>query len=232
MFFFLTLSLSMLSTDVWSLILRSLFHLFMGPGRSFQGNLYSPASSPCIMEGTFSLGTSTNFDAYLSELGVNFILRNLAKLAKPTVSISRNCPRISCQEELPVSSTLSPLTVNCSSSALVNCTSNKIDSKDENCEWTIYTYTPFKSHSIIFRLNKQVVDKTMDGRYVTSFFSIFNSTTLIENQVGYVNTTLIRTFNDDEMQVSLYANQVMATSSFSRTKKLKSSSEIRIANPG
>ena len=38
----------------------------------------------------------------------------------------RNCPRISCQEELPVSSTLSPLTVNCSSSALVNCTSNKV----------------------------------------------------------------------------------------------------------
>ena len=35
-------------------------------------------------------GTSTNFDAYLSELGVNFILRNLAKLAKPTVSISRS----------------------------------------------------------------------------------------------------------------------------------------------
>ena len=35
-------------------------------------------------------GTSTNFDAYLSELGVNFILQNLAKLAKPTVSISRS----------------------------------------------------------------------------------------------------------------------------------------------
>ena len=34
------------------------------------------------------------------------------------------------------------------------------------------------------------------------------------------------------VSVSLYANQVMATSSFSRTKKLKSSSEIRIANPG
>ena len=35
------------------------------------------------------LGSSENFDAYLAELGVNFILRNLASLAKPTVTIDR-----------------------------------------------------------------------------------------------------------------------------------------------
>jgi len=39
--------------------------------------------------GKFKLTTSDNFDEFLKELGVNFVLRNLAKTSTPTVEITK-----------------------------------------------------------------------------------------------------------------------------------------------
>ena len=42
------------------------------------------------ISGVYDYGRSTNFEAYLQELGVSYILRRLAGLASPTVTITRN----------------------------------------------------------------------------------------------------------------------------------------------
>jgi len=40
--------------------------------------------------GKFKLSSSDNFDEFLKELGVNFVLRNLAKTSTPVVEITKN----------------------------------------------------------------------------------------------------------------------------------------------
>ncbi|CAG2171595.1 unnamed protein product [Oppiella nova] len=40
--------------------------------------------------GKFKLTSSDNFDEFLKQLGVNFVVRNLAKSATPTVEISKD----------------------------------------------------------------------------------------------------------------------------------------------
>jgi hypothetical protein len=68
------------------MVVRALVTLFLGsPSHSKTAN----NSSSNLMEGTYHLASSYNFDAYLAELGVSFILRRLANLASPTVTISR-----------------------------------------------------------------------------------------------------------------------------------------------
>merc|ERR1712154_145229 len=52
-----------------------------------------------LMTGTFELHSSDNFENYLAEMGVNYFLRQLAMLAQPVVTISRNC---SCPTEDPL----------------------------------------------------------------------------------------------------------------------------------
>ena len=41
------------------------------------------------VEGTYSLESSSNFDSYLKELGVGFLLRQVAQVAQPTVTVDR-----------------------------------------------------------------------------------------------------------------------------------------------
>ncbi|KAH7641012.1 fatty acid-binding protein [Dermatophagoides farinae] len=41
-------------------------------------------------EGKYQLESSENFDEFLKELGVGFILRNLAKTSKPTIEVIRD----------------------------------------------------------------------------------------------------------------------------------------------
>ncbi|QQP42344.1 Fatty acid-binding protein, partial [Caligus rogercresseyi] len=48
--------------------------------------------SPILLTGTFTYGHSSNFEPYLKELGVPYLLRSLAQLASPTVTISKFCP--------------------------------------------------------------------------------------------------------------------------------------------
>jgi hypothetical protein len=45
-----------------------------------------------LLEGTFDLVNSNNFDRYLEELGVDLLLRQLAFIANPRIKISRYVP--------------------------------------------------------------------------------------------------------------------------------------------
>ena len=51
----------------------------------------SPASSSSSPFGVFSYGSSQNFNNYLKELGVSYLLRTFAGMASPIVTISRDC---------------------------------------------------------------------------------------------------------------------------------------------
>ena len=44
-----------------------------------------------LIPGIYDYESSQNFENYLQELGVSYILRKLAKLASPTVTISTSC---------------------------------------------------------------------------------------------------------------------------------------------
>ena len=43
------------------------------------------------LQGTYNLDRAENFSSYLGALGVDFITRTLAGLARPEVTISRKC---------------------------------------------------------------------------------------------------------------------------------------------
>ena len=44
-----------------------------------------------MITGIYDYQSSVNFDNYLKQLGVNYVLRKLAALASPTVTIGTNC---------------------------------------------------------------------------------------------------------------------------------------------
>jgi len=138
--------------------------------------------------GTYSLEGSSNFDSYLKELGVGFILRQLAQVAQPTVTVDRNC-----------SATPTP-------------------SEAEFCIWTIHTDAAVRQHTISFHLGEEVEDTTMDGRSVRSKFSQDVANQLEEEQTGEGKTTLlVRSFYEDRMEVNMRVGQVSASSVFRRT---------------
>ncbi len=45
-------------------------------------------SSSDLIAGTYRYQSATNFNSYLKEVGVNFIFRRLAALARPVVTIT------------------------------------------------------------------------------------------------------------------------------------------------
>ena len=90
-----------------------------------------------LMEGSFHLHSSDNFDSYLEELGVGYILRQLAALAFPIITVS-GCPAPSS----PPPPARSP------------------------CRWSIQTDAGLRSHVITFLPGEGVQDTTMDGRQV------------------------------------------------------------------
>ena len=90
-----------------------------------------------LMEGSFHLHSSDNFDSYLEELGVGYILRQLAALAFPIITVS-GCPAPSS----PPPPAPSP------------------------CRWSIQTDAGLRSHVITFLPGEGVQDTTMDGRQV------------------------------------------------------------------
>ena len=63
----------------------------------------------------------------------------------------------------------------------------------------------------------QVMDITMDGREVTSKYTMSKANTLIEETMGKTsNTTLTRNFFSDGMEVIMQVNDVTAQSVFKR----------------
>jgi len=171
-----------------TLITRGLLLLFLGaedlrrsgPNNSTSSNRTTSPSS--LMSGTFHLHSSDNFDAYLSELGVSFILRQLASLAFPIITVE-SCP----------------------------------PAPQSPCLWKIKTDAGLRSHSISFSLGEEVDDVTMDGRKVTSLFSLGGEDLLLEKQRsrdGGPTTILTRRFFENRMEVGMLVNNVNASSVF------------------
>ena len=44
-----------------------------------------------LIPGTFTFERQSNFQNYLKELGVPYVLRTLAGIARPVVTVSRDC---------------------------------------------------------------------------------------------------------------------------------------------
>lgn len=173
-----------------TLITRGILLLFLGPedlrpsGTNHSLSLNETMLPSSLMAGTFHLHSSDNFDAYLSELGVSFILRQLASLAFPIITVE------SCPSPPP-----------------------------QDCKWKIKTDAGLRSHTISFTLGNEVDDVTMDGRQVTSLFSLGGKDSLVEEQKsrdGGPTTILTRRFDASRMEVGMVVNRVSASSVFLR----------------
>lgn len=171
-----------------TLITRGILLLFLGPEDLRPSNhslsLNETMLPSSLMAGTFHLHSSDNFDAYLSELGVSFILRQLASLAFPIITVE------SCPSPPP-----------------------------QDCKWKIKTDAGLRSHTISFTLGNEVDDVTMDGRQVTSLFSLGGKDSLVEEQKsrdGGPTTILTRRFDASRMEVGMVVNGVSASSVFLR----------------
>jgi len=157
-----------------------------------------------LIEGTYDYHSSENFDAYLEELGVPWYLRELAGMAAPTVKISKrhkNCPS---QHKVH--------TVTAHGSALY------LPSKCPTL-WTIRTETLFKSHEISFSLNQTVSDTTMDGRRIKMVVTQPGSNQWKEVQSSLETgkeTTLIRNFLYDKMEIEMFVGNIKSSSTFIR----------------
>ena len=85
------------------------------------------------------------------------------------------------------------------------------------CTWTIKTDAAVRTHLVTFQLGEEVEDFTMDGRSIKTIFTRPSWNRLVEEQVGdTVNTTLVRDFFRDRMEVTMYVNNVTASSVFKR----------------
>ena len=63
-------------------------HTVINPGLNSSGIELNSS----LISGIYDYHSSVNFDAYLTELGVPWYLRNLAAMAAPSVTISRDEP--------------------------------------------------------------------------------------------------------------------------------------------
>jgi len=84
-------SSSLLSEQVVMVVVRAVLGLFLGsaPPSPLLHPPGTAAPPPNLAEGVYQLGSAHNFDAYLAELGVNLLLRRLANMVTPTVTVSR-----------------------------------------------------------------------------------------------------------------------------------------------
>merc|ERR1712110_1541 len=68
-------------------------------------------SSSDLIAGTYRYQSATNFNSYLKEVGVNFIFRRLAALARPVVTIT-GCPESDCSWQIKTKTLVVTETVN------------------------------------------------------------------------------------------------------------------------
>ena len=74
-----------------------------------------------------------------------------------------------------------------------------------------------KTHLVTFQLGELVEDLTIDGRKIKTVFTQRDKNRIVEEQVGEtVNTTIIRDFFKDRMEVTLAVNNVTASSVFKK----------------
>jgi len=154
----------------------------------------NPSVQDDLIPGTYKLDSSNNFNAYLKELGVGYFLRKLAMLASPVVTIDRYFIIISSK----------------------NLFSSRI-CQAGSCKWSIKTDAVVRTHQVTFSLGELVEDFTMDRRRVKTIYTMPSRNRLVEEQMGNkVNTTLVRDFFEERMDVAMYVNDVIATSVFYR----------------
>ena len=74
-----------------------------------------------------------------------------------------------------------------------------------------------RTHLVTFQLGEVVEDLTMDGRNIKTVFTQLGRNRIVEEQVGEsVNTTIVREFFKDRMEVTMAVNNVTASSVFKR----------------
>ena len=89
--------------------------------------------------------------------------------------------------------------------------------QDAPCTWTMKTDAAVRTHLVTFQLGEMVEDLTMDGRNIKTVFTQLGRNRIVEEQVGEsVNTTIIREFFKDRMEVTMAVNNVTASSVFKR----------------
>ena len=88
---------------------------------------------------------------------------------------------------------------------------------DSPCTWSIKTDAAVRTHFVTFQLGELVEDFTMDGRSIKTMFTMPSQNRLVEEQIGEtVNTTLVRDFFKDRIEVTMHVNNVTASSVFKR----------------
>ena len=158
------------------------------------------------MEGIYDYHSKENFDAYLKELGVPWYLRKAAGLASPTITISKIDQGCSSQWEAQ-------------SESQEHTLSNLHTPTICPTRWNIRTDTMFRSHEVSFALNETVSDTTMDGRSITMVVILSKPNQWREVQTSLTNgkeTTLVRNFLPNKMDIKMLVGNVEASSTFLR----------------
>nr|ADD24392.1 Fatty acid-binding protein, muscle [Lepeophtheirus salmonis] len=152
--------------------------------------LLSPSDS--LLTGTSTYGHSNNFEAYLKGLGVPYLLRSLALLASPVVTISKKCPFESSVDE----------------GCLWKIRTDTIFRSHE-AEFKL------NEESTTTRMDGQTVRFTFKKE---GDFKLIEKQTNIGGPD--VSTDIIRDFSDSsKMKVNLHVKKVNASSVFYRTDK-------------
>ena len=98
------------------------------------------APTMSLIMGIYTFESEENFQNYLSKLGVPYVLRSLASMATPVVTISKDC-------KVPNHFCCNGRGLNVTNLTQQDTPADR-DTGDEGCDWTIRTDTLFKSHTL------------------------------------------------------------------------------------
>jgi len=110
----------------------------------------------------YKLDRSENFDEFLKELGVNFVVRKMAGSTTSTVEL--------------------------------------VDEGNNN--YSFNTVSSFRSSSVKFQPGVEFIESRMDGEEVPCIIT-FEGNKMIQVQKGSKPITMVRTFTDDELFLTL-----------------------------
>jgi len=105
---------------------------------------------------------------------------------------------------------------------------------DSSCLWSLTTDAGISRHTTVFNLGIPVTDKTVDGRRVTRLFTRIpeSKNRLVEEQTsckgGYKNTTVVRSFFPDKMEVNMWVGEVRASSVFRRVEEEEKGEQVQL----
>ncbi|XP_070494625.1 fatty acid-binding protein-like [Chironomus tepperi] len=110
----------------------------------------------------YKLERSENFDEFLKELGVNFVIRKMASSTTSTVELV----------------------------------------KEGDNEYSFNTISSFRTQSIKFQPGVEFIENRMDGEEVPCIIT-FDGNKMIQEQKGRKPITMVRTFTDDELYLTI-----------------------------